>query len=56
LIRGGFGRSDRSALKKELIGNFKNSGAVWCLEPEEVNVYDFLTDAECRAPRTASTR
>jgi len=35
--------------KKELIGNFKNAGAVWCDEPEEVNVYDFLTDAECRA-------
>jgi hypothetical protein len=35
--------------KKELIGNFKNAGAVWCDEPEEVNVYDFPTDAECRA-------
>ena len=35
--------------KKELIGNFKNPGAVWCDEPEEVNVYDFLTDAVCRA-------
>ena len=34
--------------KKELIGNFKNAGAVWCDEPEEVNVYDFLSDAECR--------
>jgi hypothetical protein len=32
--------------KKELIGNFKNPGAVWCLRPEEVNVYDFLKDAE----------
>ena len=29
--------------KKELIGNFKNPGAVWCDEPEEVNVYDFLS-------------
>ena len=37
------------AKKKELIGNFKNPGAVWCLQPEEVNVYDFLSDAECRA-------
>jgi hypothetical protein len=37
------------AKKKELIGNFKNPGAVWCLEPEEVNVYDFLSDAVCRA-------
>lgn len=35
--------------KKELIGNFKNAGAVWCDKPEEVNVYDFITDAECRA-------
>jgi hypothetical protein len=35
--------------KKELIGNFKNPGSVWCDEPEEVNVYDFLSDAECRA-------
>ena len=35
--------------KKELIGNFKNPGAVWCDEPEEVNVYDFPADAECRA-------
>ena len=37
------------AKKKELIGNFKNAGATWCLRPEEVNVYDFLKDAECRA-------
>src|SRR5215207_1248153 len=35
--------------KKELIGNFKNAGATWCQEPEEVNVYDFLSDAVCRA-------
>jgi Rhodopirellula transposase DDE domain len=35
--------------KKELVGNFKNPGATWCREPEEVNVYDFLSDAECRA-------
>jgi len=35
--------------KKELIGNFKNPGAVWCRRPEEVNVYDFPSDAECRA-------
>jgi hypothetical protein len=35
--------------KKELIGNFKNPGAAWCREPEEVNVYDFIADAECRA-------
>ena len=35
--------------KKELIGNFRNAGATWCRQPEEVNVYDFLSDAECRA-------
>jgi hypothetical protein len=35
--------------KKELIGNFRNPGAAWCREPEEVNVYDFIADAECRA-------
>jgi hypothetical protein len=35
--------------KKELIGNFKNPGAAWCRDPEEVNVYDFIADAECRA-------
>jgi hypothetical protein len=37
------------AKKKELIGNFKNAGAGWCREPQQVNVYDFLSDAECRA-------
>ena len=37
--------------KKELIGNFRNPGAVWCDEPEEVNVYDFLTDGR-RPSRT----
>lgn len=37
------------AKKKELIGNYKNPGAAWCREPQEVNVYDFLSDAECRA-------
>ena len=31
--------------KKELIGNFKNSGSVWCREAEEVNVHDFPGDA-----------
>ena len=35
--------------EKELIGNFRNAGATWCRQPEEVNVYDFLSDAECRA-------
>ena len=35
--------------KKELIGNFKNSGAVWCQTGAEVNAHDFLSDAWCRA-------
>ena len=26
------------AKKNELIGNFKNKGKTWCLEPEEVNM------------------
>jgi hypothetical protein len=37
------------AKKKELIGNFKNGGRVWCREAREVNAYDFITDAVCRA-------
>lgn len=35
--------------KKELIGNFKNQGRTWCREAEEVNVHDFLGEAEGRA-------
>src|SRR5881296_1370725 len=35
--------------KKELIGPFKNAGACWCRQAEEVNAHDFLTDAVCRA-------
>jgi transposase len=39
------------AKKKELVGNFKNGGQEWCPKgnPEEVNVYDFLSLAEGRA-------
>ena len=37
------------AKKKELIGNFRNNGQTWCQEATEVNAYDFITDAECRA-------
>lgn len=29
--------------KKELVGNFKNQGAIWCTKPKEVNAYDFLS-------------
>ena len=35
--------------KKELIGNFKNPGRIWCQAPEEVNVHDFRRDAVGRA-------
>ena len=35
--------------KKELIGNFKNAGRIWCQVPEEVNVHDFRRDAVGRA-------
>ena len=41
------------AKKKELIGNFKNGGRNWCREAEEVNAYDFITDASCRATPNA---
>lgn len=33
------------AKKKELIGNFKNAGRVWCQEAEPVNEHDFRQDA-----------
>jgi hypothetical protein len=35
--------------KKELIGDFKNAGQVWCQHPIEVNVHDFPGDALGRA-------
>lgn len=35
--------------KKELIGNFKNPGQIWCQTPEEVNIHDFPSDAIGRA-------
>jgi len=35
--------------KKELIGDFKNRGCVWCREPDEVNAHDFRQDAVGRA-------
>jgi hypothetical protein len=34
------------AKKTELVGNFKNAGACWGVVPEEVNMYDFPSDAE----------
>lgn len=35
--------------QKELIGNFKNPGRVWCRQAEEVNAHDFRDDALGRA-------
>jgi len=35
--------------KKELVGNFKNSGQIWCRSAELVNVHDFPSDARGRA-------
>jgi Rhodopirellula transposase DDE domain len=35
--------------KKELVGNFKNAGQTWCLQPERVNLHDFPQDALGRA-------
>jgi len=35
--------------KKELVGDFKNPGRIWCQEPERVNVHDFPSDALGRA-------
>lgn len=37
------------AKKKELVGNFKNAGRTWTQQPEAVNTYDFIHDAQCRA-------
>jgi Rhodopirellula transposase DDE domain len=35
--------------KKELIGEFRNNGRVWCRQADEVNEHDFPDAAECRA-------
>jgi len=35
--------------KKELVGNFKNSGLIWCQTPEVVNIHDFRSAAVGRA-------
>lgn len=35
--------------KKELVGNFKQAGQIWCQEPEEVDDHDFPQDALGRA-------
>jgi hypothetical protein len=35
--------------KKELVGNFKNPGQIWCQQPEVVNLHDFRSEAVGRA-------
>lgn len=35
--------------KKELVGNFKNPGQIWCKTPERVKVHDFPSEALGRA-------
>jgi hypothetical protein len=35
--------------KKELVGNFKNAGQIWCQNAEEVDAHDFPQDAIGRA-------
>jgi hypothetical protein len=35
--------------KKELVGNFKNAGQIWCEEALDVNVHDFPSQAEGKA-------
>jgi hypothetical protein len=35
--------------KKELVGDFKNPGQIWCQAPEQVNIHDFPQDALGRA-------
>jgi Rhodopirellula transposase DDE domain len=35
--------------KKELIGNFRNNGKLWCKKAEQVDEHDFPSAAECRA-------
>ena len=35
--------------KKELVGNFKNAGQIWCQQPEAVNIHDFPSEAVGRA-------
>jgi len=48
-VRGGDPVISVDAKKNELIGNFKNAGVTWCVEPEAVNLYDFPSDALGRA-------
>lgn len=47
-IKKGYSVISVDGKKKELIGNFKNVGAIYCREAEHVNVYDFPSDARKR--------
>ena len=42
--------------KKELVGNFKNAGATWRREADEVNAHDFPSDALYRVARLRAVR
>lgn len=44
-LRAGYPVISVDTKKKELIGNFKNSGRAWATEPEWVNLHDFRQDA-----------
>ena len=44
-LEAGYPVISTDAKKRELIGNFKNSGQVWCREAEIVNAHDFRSDA-----------
>jgi hypothetical protein len=35
--------------KKELVGNFKNAGRIWCQQAEAVNVHDFPSQGQGKA-------
>ena len=35
--------------KKELVGDFKNNGRIWCQQAEEVNLYDFPSGSKGKA-------
>ncbi len=43
--RAGYPVISVDAKKREMIGNFKNPGRIWCREAETVNVYDFWSEA-----------
>jgi len=44
-LEGGYPVISVDMKKKELIGDFKNPGSVWCQQAERVNAHDFRSDA-----------